>query len=42
VIGQPLPLLCDAALVANGPRVLLLTRASLSLDNVDTLSPIFA
>jgi hypothetical protein len=41
-MGQPLPLRCAAALVAHGPRVLLLPRAALSLDNVYTLSPIFA
>ena len=33
LIGHPLSLLLKAALVANGLRVLLLTRAWLSLDN---------
>ena len=33
VIGYPLSLLFEAALVAHGLRVLLLTRAWLSLDN---------
>jgi hypothetical protein len=33
VIGPPLSLLLKAALVANGLRGLLLTRAWLSLDN---------
>jgi len=42
VIGQPLSRLCCAALVAHGLRVLLLTRAWFSLDNVDALSLIFA
>jgi hypothetical protein len=42
VIGHPLSLLLLAALVATGLRGLLLTRAWLSLDNVDALSPIFA
>jgi hypothetical protein len=41
-MGPPLPLLCAAVLVANGPRGLLLTRASRSLDNVYTLRPLFA
>jgi hypothetical protein len=41
-IGHPRSRLCFAALVANGLRVLLLTRAWFSLDNVDALSPIFA
>ena len=41
LIGHPLSLLCDAALVANGLRVLLLTRAWFSLDNVNALSPLF-
>jgi hypothetical protein len=42
LIGHPLSLLFFAALVANGLRVLLLTRAWVSLDNVYALSPIFA
>ena len=42
VIGPPLALLCCAALVANGLRVLLLTRAWRSRDTVDALRPIFA
>jgi hypothetical protein len=41
-MGPPLSLLFSTALVANGLRVLLLTRAWFSLDNVDALSPIFA
>jgi len=41
LIGQPLSLRFVTALVANGLRVLLLTRAWLSLDNASTLSPIF-
>jgi hypothetical protein len=41
LIGHPLSLLFFVALVANGLRVLLLTRAWLYLDNVDALSPIF-
>jgi hypothetical protein len=41
LIGHPLSLLLYAALVAHGLRVLLLTRAWLSLDNVDALSPFF-
>jgi hypothetical protein len=41
LIGHPLSLLFHAALVANGLRVLLLTRAWLSLDNVEALSPTF-
>ena len=42
LIGPPLALLCVAALVAHGLRGLLLTRAWLSLDNIDVLSPLFA
>jgi hypothetical protein len=42
LIGPPLSLLFEAALVANGRRGLPLTRARCSLDNVDALSPIFA
>jgi hypothetical protein len=42
LLGPPLSLLCFAALVANGWRVLLLTRARFSLDNIDVLSPLFA
>ena len=42
LIGHPLSLLCFAALVAHGLRVLLLTRAWFSLDNIYVLSPIFA
>jgi Transposase len=42
VIGHPLSLPFVAALVAHGLRGLLLTRAWVSLDNVDALSPIFA
>ena len=41
MIGHPLSLLFFAALVANGQRVLLLTRAWRSLDNACALSPIF-
>jgi transposase len=41
LIGHPLALLCAAALVAHGLRVLLLTRAWFSLDNVNALSPLF-
>jgi hypothetical protein len=41
-MGPPLSLLFSTALVANGLRVLLLTRAWFSLDNVDALSSIFA
>ena len=41
LIGHPLSLLLHAALVANGLRVLLLTRAWLSRDNVETLRPTF-
>src|SRR6266568_316758 len=42
LLGHPLSLLCSTAPVANGLRVLLLTRAWVSLDNVDALRPIFA
>jgi hypothetical protein len=42
VLGHPLSLLCFAALVANGVRVRLLTRAWFSLDNIYVLSPLFA
>jgi hypothetical protein len=42
VLGPPLALLFSTALVANGLRGLLLTRAWFSLDNVDALSPLFA
>jgi hypothetical protein len=42
LIGPPLALLFSTARVANGLRVLLLTRAWFSLDNVDAWSPIFA
>ena len=41
MIGPPLSLLFFAALVANGQRVLLLTRAWRSLDNACALSPLF-
>ena len=41
MIGHPLSLLFFAALVADGQRVLLLTRAWRSLDNACALSPIF-
>jgi hypothetical protein len=41
LLGHPLSLLLHAAFVANGLRVLLLTRAWLSLDNIEALSPIF-
>jgi hypothetical protein len=41
LIGHPLSRLFHAALVANGLRVLLLTRAWHSLDNACALSPIF-
>jgi hypothetical protein len=40
-MGPPLSLLCVAALVANGPRGLLLTRAWRSLANACALSPLF-
>jgi hypothetical protein len=40
LIGPPLSLLFYAALVANGLRVLRLTRAWRSLDNACALSPI--
>jgi hypothetical protein len=40
-MGHPLSLLLHAALVAHGLRVLLLTRARLSLDNGEALSPTF-
>ena len=39
LLGPPLSLLLHAALVAHGRRGLLLTRAWLSLDTVETLSP---
>ena len=42
VIGPALALLFLAALVANGLCGLPLTRAWVSLDNADALSPIFA
>ena len=42
LLGHPLSLLCFAALVANGLRGLLLTRAWHSLDNAGALSPTFA
>ena len=42
LIGPALSLLFLTALVANGLRVLPLTRAWFSLDNADALSPIFA
>ena len=42
LLGHPLALLWDAALVAHGLRGLLLTRAWCSLDNVNALSPLFA
>ena len=42
LIGHPLSLLCCAALVANGLRVLLLTRSWFSLDSIYVLSPLFA
>jgi hypothetical protein len=42
VMGQPLSLLVCAARVAHGLRGLLRTRAGVSLDNVDALSPILA
>jgi hypothetical protein len=42
LIGYPLSLLFFAALVANGLRGLLLTRAWHSLDNACALSPTFA
>src|SRR5262249_15805032 len=42
LLGPPLSLRCVAALVANGWRVLLLTRAWFSLDNIYVLSPLFA
>ena len=42
VIGHLLSLLFFAALVANGLRGLLLTRAWCSRDNVDALRPILA
>jgi hypothetical protein len=42
LIGPALALLFFTALVANGLRVLPLTRAWFSLDNADALSPIFA
>jgi hypothetical protein len=41
LLGHPLSLLLHAAFVANGLRVLLLTRAWLSLDNIEALSPTF-
>ena len=41
VLGPPLALLCVAALVAHGPRGLLLTRAWRSLDNAGALRPLF-
>jgi hypothetical protein len=41
LIGPPLSLLFFAALVANGQRVLLLTRAWRYLDNACALSPLF-
>jgi hypothetical protein len=41
LLGPPLSLLVHAALVAHGLRVLLLTRAWLSRDNVEALSPTF-
>ena len=41
VIGPPLSLLFHVALVANGLRVLLLTRAWRSLDNAWALRPSF-
>jgi hypothetical protein len=42
LLGPPLALLCDTVLGAHGRRVLLLTRASLSRDNVEALRPIVA
>jgi hypothetical protein len=39
LLGPPLSLLLHAALVAHGLRVLLLTRAWRSRDNVEALSP---
>src|SRR5882724_3175955 len=42
VLGHPRSLQCAAALVAHGRRVLLLTRAWFSLDNVNALSPLLA
>ena len=42
VLGPPLSLLGLAALVANGLRGLLRTRAWFSLDNIYVLSPLFA
>src|SRR5262245_28837322 len=41
LLGHPLSLLLLAALVANGLRGLLLTRAWHSLDNAGALSPTF-
>jgi hypothetical protein len=41
LLGHPLSLLFQTALVAKGRRVLRLTRAWLSLDNVEALSPTF-
>ena len=40
-MGHPFSLLLHAALVAHGLRVLRLTCARLSLDNVEALSPTF-